>query len=108
LKDDKRAILMGGVLEDMDCPIDFDYNRCSSKDFGLQCDTCVHAPEFQIYQHGLMWVVSDDKYIATGKTRDGAIDNFIELLNKEYARLKQKVDQDIQESRTKHRKLWNY
>jgi hypothetical protein len=34
------------------CPVDYDINNCSSKEYGLTCDTCYHKddPEFNKIQ----------------------------------------------------------
>jgi hypothetical protein len=56
-----------------------------------------------------MWIVEDSEgRSAIGKTLDEAKENFMELLNREYMVLKERVDRDAAESKRRHRELWNY
>jgi hypothetical protein len=65
--------------------------------------------QYFVWQHKHMWIVEDSKgRSAMGNTRDEATKNFLELMDREYAALKEKVDRDTEESTRKHRELWGY
>jgi len=40
-KRDKNGLTTISIKE-VDCPVNYNWNNCSSKDYGLTCDTCVH------------------------------------------------------------------
>lgn len=62
-----------------------------------------------VKQRKNMWIVEDNKgRTAIGSTLEDAKENYVELFNKEYNELKERVDRDLEESRRKHRALWNY
>ncbi|GMX64428.1 hypothetical protein Elgi_36970 [Paenibacillus elgii] len=64
--------------------------------------------DIEIYQNGHMWVCIDKEIIGIGEKRNDAIENYKYWLNKKYELLKEKVERDLEESRRKHRELWNY
>lgn len=33
---------------DNKCPVDYDINSCSSKEYGLTCETCFHSKDIKL------------------------------------------------------------
>lgn len=60
-------------------------------------------------QHKAGWIVQDSEgYSAIGMTREQAIENYSQLLDRKVAVLSEKVERDRAEMKRRHRELWNY
>jgi len=65
--------------------------------------------QYYIWQHKKGWIVQDSKGNSViGLTREQAIENYKQLLDKKIADLTKKVERDQAEMKGRHRKLWNY
>lgn len=65
--------------------------------------------KYYIWQHKANWIVKDSKgNWAIGVTREGAIENYKQLLDRKITVLNEKIERDKAEMKRRHRELWNY